>query len=194
MKQKIIKYWPHIFICVFSIAIGQTVVYFINKGSGDSQFITDLITRIIDILIAILNFSVVIFIFNNERNERSADKKEKYNLYWYQTYILPDSIKYIRKFFDDLEILIDEGLDMNTENAERYMKYTKGHNECKKRITEILRIVSDSTYNNIIEIFKNFQDEFNANLCDKAERDNLKSIASKYKNQMMESLYKYELL
>lgn len=37
------------------------------------------------------------------------------------------------------------------------MKYTKGHNECKKRITEILRIVSDSTYNNIIEIFKNFQ-------------------------------------
>lgn len=63
MKDKVVKYWPHIFICIFSIAIGQTVVYFINKGAVDSQFITDLITRIIDILIAILNFSVVIFIF-----------------------------------------------------------------------------------------------------------------------------------
>lgn len=194
MKDKVVKYWPHIFICIFSIAIGQTVVYFINKGAVDSQFITDLITRIIDILIAILNFSVVIFIFKNERDERSTDKKEKYNLYWYQTYILPDSIKYIRQFFDNLEILIDEGLDMNTENAERYMKYTKGHNECKKRITEILRIVSDSTYNNIIEIFKNFQDEFNTNLGDRVEKDNLKTIANKYKIQMMESLYKYELL
>ena len=74
------------------------------------------------------------------------------------------------------------------------MKYTKGHNECKKRITEILRIVSDSTYNNIIEIFKNFQDEFNTNLGDRVEKDNLKTIANKYKIQMMESLYKYELL
>ena len=77
MKKIVSKYWPHIFIIALDIAIGQTVIYFINKGTMDSQFITDLITRVIDILIAILNFIVVVFIFKNEKDERNEGKKEK---------------------------------------------------------------------------------------------------------------------
>ena len=194
MKDKFLKYWPHAVLIVFDIAVGQTIVYFINKAAIDYQFITDLITRIVDIIIAILNFVVVIYIFKNERKEHNVDKKQEYKLYWYQTYILPDSIKYIKIFFQSVEENIDKGLDLNIQNAQNYMNYTKDHNECKKRITEILKIVSESTYNNIIDIFKNFQDEFNTNLNDNPEKENLKNIANKYKNQMMECLYKYELI
>ena len=142
MKDKFLKYWPHVVLIVFDIAVGQTIVYFINKAASDYQFITDLITRIVDIIIAILNFAVVIYIFKNERKEHNVDKKQEYKLYWYQTYILPDSIKYIKIFFQSVEENIDKGLDLNIENAQNYMNYTKDHNECKKRITEILKIVS----------------------------------------------------
>lgn len=201
MKNFVTKNWPQIFIFVLNIAIGQTIVYFINKGNSDIQFITDLITRIIDILIAVLNFIVVVYIFKNdekERNkdkqERDDDKKQKYKLYWYQTYILPDSLKYIRNFFEILDNLIDQGLDMSEEQADKYLKYTKEHNECKMKITELLNIVSNSTYNSIINLFKDFQDEFNTNLGNHVDKENLKAITSKYKNQMMNVLYKYEMM
>lgn len=69
-NKSILKYWPHLFIIVFDIVIGQTIIYFINKGSTDSQFLIDLITRILDIFIAILNFVVVVYIFKKEQEEK----------------------------------------------------------------------------------------------------------------------------
>ena len=48
-----------------------------NKGSTDSQFLIDLITRILDIFIAILNFVVVVYIFKKEQEEKNINKKQK---------------------------------------------------------------------------------------------------------------------
>ena len=191
-NKSILKYWPHLFIIVFDIVIGQTIIYFINKGSTDSQFLIDLITRILDIFIAILNFVVVVYIFKKEQEEKNINKQEEYNMFWYQTYILPNTINQLKRFFECIELLIESGLDMTEEHKDNYMEYTKKHNECKKNITELLNIVSNNTYTKIINVFKEFQDEFNTKLYNQPEKNELKNIVASYKHQMFDCLYKYD--
>lgn len=189
------KILPPIIACILSIAIGQVVLWIINRTE------LEIISNMLEVLIAVLNFIFVIYIFKNdqkyreeERQLNKSQKEKEYSLYWYQTFILPDSIKYIKEFKNDLFVLVDNNLKSgNTVDSDKYAEYTKLHISCKNNVTEILKVISPKTEQAIRTSFSNFQDEFSKLVYETGTVEDIKKSIIENETKLLEILYKYEI-
>lgn len=189
------KILPPIIACILSIVIGQVVLWIINRTE------LDIISNMLEDLIAVLNFIFVIYIFKNdqkyreeERQLNKSQKEKEYSLYWYQTFILPDSIKYIKEFKNDLFVLVDNNLKSgNTVDSDKYAEYTKLHISCKNNVTEILKVISPKTEQAIRTSFSNFQDEFSKLVYETGTVEDIKKSIIENETKLLEILYKYEI-
>lgn len=189
------KILPPIIACILSIVIGQVVLWIINRTE------LEIISNMLEILIAVLNFIFVIYIFKNdqkyreeERQLNKSQKEKEYSLYWYQTFILPDSIKYIKEFKNDLFVLVDNNLKSgNTVDSDKYAEYTKLHISCKNNVTEILKVISPKTEQAIRTSFSNFQDEFSKLVYETGTVEDIKKSIIENETKLLEILYKYEI-
>ena len=126
------------------------------------------------------------------KNKRQKEKE--YSLYWYQTFILPDSIKYIKEFKNDLFVLVDNNLKSgNTVDSDKYAEYTKLHISCKNNVTEILKVISPKTEQAIRTSFSNFQDEFSKLVYETGTVEDIKKSIIENETKLLEILYKYEI-
>lgn len=189
------KILPPIIACILSIVIGQVVLWIINRTE------LEIISNMLEVLIAVLNFIFVIYIFKNdqkyreeERQLNKSQKEKEYSLYWYQTFILPDSIKYIKEFKNDLFVLVDNNLKSgNTVDSDKYAEYTKLHISCKNNVTEILKVISPKTEQAIRSSFSNFQDEFSKLVYEAGTVEDIKKSIIENETKLLEILYKYEI-
>lgn len=189
------KILPPIIACILSIVIGQVVLWIINRTE------LEIISNMLEVLIAVLNFIFVIYIFKNdqkyreeERQLNKSQKEKEYSLYWYQTFILPDSIKYIKEFKNDLFVLVDNNLKAgNTVDSDKYAEYTKLHISCKNNVTEILKVISPKTEQAIRTSFSNFQDEFSKLVYETGTVEDIKKSIIENETKLLEILYKYEI-
>ena len=189
------KILPPIIACILSIVIGQVVLWIINRTE------LEIISNMLEVLIAVLNFIFVIYIFKNdqkyreeERQLNKSQKEKEYTLYWYQTFILPDSIKYIKEFKNDLFVLVDNNLKVgNTVDSDKYAEYTKLHISCKNNVTEILKVISPKTEQAIRTSFSNFQDEFSKLVYETGTVEDIKKSIIENETKLLEILYKYEI-
>lgn len=189
------KILPPIIACILSIVIGQVVLWIINRTE------LEIISNMLEVLIAVLNFIFVIYIFKNdqkyieeERQLNKSQKEKEYSLYWYQTFILPDSIKYIKEFKNDLFVLVDNNLKSgNTVDSDKYAEYTKLHISCKNNVTEILKVISPKTEQAIRTSFSNFQDEFSKLVYETGTVEDIKKSIIENETKLLEILYKYEI-
>lgn len=189
------KILPPIIACILSIVIGQVVLWIINRTE------LEIISNMLEVLIAVLNFIFVIYIFKNDQKYREEERKlnksqkeKEYSLYWYQTFILPDSIKYIKEFKNDLFVLVDNNLKSgNTVDSDKYAEYTKLHISCKNNVTEILKVISPKTEQAIRTSFSNFQDEFSKLVYETGTVEDIKKSIIENETKLLEILYKYEI-
>lgn len=189
------KILPPIIACILSIVIGQVVLWIINRTE------LEIISNMLEVLIAVLNFIFVIYIFKNdqkyreeERQLNKSQKEKEYSLYWYQIFILPDSIKYIKEFKNDLFVLVDNNLKSgNTVDSDKYAEYTKLHISCKNNVTEILKVISPKTEQAIRTSFSNFQDEFSKLVYETGTVEDIKKSIIENETKLLEILYKYEI-
>lgn len=188
------KILPPIIAFILSIIIGQVILWIINRTE------LDIIANMLEVLISILNFIFVIYIFKNDqkyREERQLNKNQKekeYSLYWYQTFILPDSIKYIKEFKDELYNLVDNNLKIeNTVDSNKYAEYTRLHIKCKNNVTEILKVISPKTEQAIRTRFSDFQDEFSKLVYETGTLEDMKKTIIENETKLLEILYKYEI-
>ena len=189
------KILPPIIACILSIVIGQVVLWIINRTE------LEIISNMLEVLIAVLNFIFVIYIFKNdqkyreeERQLNKSQKEKEYSLYWYQTFILPDIIKYIKEFKNDLFVLVDNNLKSgNTVDSDKYAEYTKLHISCKNNVTEILKVISPKTEQAIRTSFSNFQDEFSKLVYETGTVEDIKKSIIENETKLLEILYKYEI-
>ena len=189
------KNLPPIIALILSIVIGQVILWIINCTGFE------IISNMLEVLIAILNFIFVIYIFKNDQKYREEErqlnkiqKEKEYSLYWYQTFILPDSIKYIKEFKKDLLVLVDNNLKVgNTVDSDKYAKYTKLHINCKNNVTEILKVISPKTEQAIRASFSSFQDEFSKLVYETGTVEDIKKSIIENETKLLEILYKYEI-
>ena len=189
------KSLPPIIALILSIVIGQIILWIINCTGFE------IISNMLEVLIAILNFIFVIYIFKNDQKYREEErqlnkiqKEKEYSLYWYQTFILPDSIKYIKDFKNDLFVLVDNNLKVgNTVDSDKYAEYTKLHISCKNNVTEILKVISPKTEQAIRTSFSNFQDEFSKLVYETGTVEDIKKSIIENETKLLEILYKYEI-
>ena len=189
------KILPPIIACILSIVIGQVVLWIINRTE------LEIISNMLEVLIAVLNFIFVIYIFKNDQKYREEERQlnksqneKEYSLYWYQTFILPVSIKYIKEFKNDLFVLVDNNLKSgNTVDSDKYAEYTKLHISCKNNVTEILKVISPKTEQAIRTSFSNFQDEFSKLVYETGTVEDIKKSIIENETKLLEILYKYEI-
>lgn len=189
------KILPPIIAFILSIIIGQVILWIINRTE------LDIIANILEVLISILNFIFVIYIFKNDQKYREEErqlnknqKEKEYSLYWYQTFILPDSIKYIKEFKDELYNLVDNNLKIeNTVDSNKYAEYTRLHIKCKNNVTEILKVISPKTEQAIRTRFSDFQDEFSKLVYETGTLEDMKKAIIENETKLLEILYKYEI-
>lgn len=187
------KILPPIIAFILSIIIGQVILWIINRTE------LDIIANMLEVLISILNFIFVIYIFKNDQKyreeERQLNKNQKeYSLYWYQTFILPDSIKYIKEFKGELYNLVDNNLKIeNTVDSNKYAEYTRLHIKCKNNVTEILKVISPKTEQAIRTRFSDFQDEFSKLVYETGTLEDMKKAIIENETKLLEILYKYEI-
>ena len=189
------KILPPIIAFILSIIIGQVILWIINRTE------LDIIANMLEVLISILNFIFVIYIFKNDQKYREEErqlnknqKEKEYSLYWYQTFILPDSIKYIKEFKDELYNLIDNNLKIeNTVDSNKYAEYTRLHIKCKNNVTEILKVISPKTEQAIRTRFSDFQDEFSKLVYETGTLEDMKKAIIENETKLLEILYKYEI-
>ena len=185
------KILPPIIAFILSIIIGQVILWIINRTE------LDIIANMLEVLISVLNF---IFVINDQKyreEERQLNKNQKekeYSLYWYQTFILPDSIKYIKEFKDELYNLVDNNLKIeNTVDSNKYAEYTRLHIKCKNNVTEILKVISPKTEQAIRTRFSDFQDEFSKLVYETGTLEDMKKAIIENETKLLEILYKYEI-
>lgn len=189
------KILPPIIAFILSIIIGQVILWIINHTE------LDIIANMLEVLISILNFIFVIYIFKNDQKYREEErqlnknqKEKEYSLYWYQTFILPDSIKYIKEFKDELYNLVDNNLKIeNTVDSNKYAEYTRLHIKCKNNVTEILKVISPKTEQAIRTRFSDFQDEFSKLVYETGTLEDMKKAIIENETKLLEILYKYEI-
>ena len=189
------KILPPIIAFIQSIIIGQVILWIINRTE------LDIIANMLEVLISILNFIFVIYIFKNDQKYREEErqlnknqKEKEYSLYWYQTFILPDSIKYIKEFKDELYNLVDNNLKIeNTVDSNKYAEYTRLHIKCKNNVTEILKVISPKTEQAIRTRFSDFQDEFSKLVYETGTLEDMKKAIIENETKLLEILYKYEI-
>lgn len=189
------KILPPIITFILSIIIGQVILWIINRTE------LDIIANMLEVLISILNFIFVIYIFKNDQKYREEErqlnknqKEKEYSLYWYQTFILPDSIKYIKEFKDELYNLVDNNLKIeNTVDSNKYAEYTRLHIKCKNNVTEILKVISPKTEQAIRTRFSDFQDEFSKLVYETGTLEDMKKAIIENETKLLEILYKYEI-
>ena len=189
------KILPPIIAFILSIIIGQVILWIINRTE------LDIIANMLEVLISILNFIFVIYIFKNDQKYREEErqlnknqKEKEYSLYWYQTFILPDSIKYIKEFKDELYNLVDNNLKIeNTVDSNKYAEYTRLHIKCKNNVTEILKVISPKTEQAIRTRFSDFQDEFSKLVYETGTLEDMKKEIIENETKLLEILYKYEI-
>lgn len=189
------KILPPIITFILSIIIGQVILWIINRTE------LDIIANMLEVLISILNFIFVIYIFKNDQKYREEErqlnknqKEKEYSLYWYQTFILPDSIKYIKEFKDELYNLVDNNLKIeNTVDSNKYAEYTRLHIKCKNNVTEILKVISPKTEQVIRTRFSDFQDEFSKLVYETGTLEDMKKAIIENETKLLEILYKYEI-
>ena len=189
------KILPPIIAFILSIIIGQVILCIINRTE------LDIIANMLEVLISILNFIFVIYIFKNDQKYREEErqlnknqKEKEYSLYWYQTFILPDSIKYIKEFKDELYNLVDNNLKIeNTVDSNKYAEYTRLHIKCKNNVTEILKVISPKTEQAIRTRFSGFQDEFSKLVYETGTLEDMKKAIIENETKLLEILYKYEI-
>lgn len=189
------KILPPIIAFILSIIIGQVILWIINRTE------LDIIANMLEVLISILNFIFVIYIFKNDQKYREEErqlnknqKEKEYSLYWYQTFILPDSIKYIKEFKDELYNLVDNNLKIeNTVDSNKYAEYTRLHIKCKNNVTEILKVISPKTEQAIRTRFSDFQDEFSKLVYETGTLEDMKKTIIENETKLLEILYKYEI-
>lgn len=189
------KILPPIIAFILSIIIGQVILWIINHTE------LDIIANMLEVLISILNFIFVIYIFKNDQKYREEErqlnknqKEKEYSLYWYQTFILPDSIKYIKEFKDELYNLVDNNLKIeNTVDSNKYAEYTRLHIKCKNNVTEILKVNSPKTEQAIRTRFSDFQDEFSKLVYETGTLEDMKKAIIENETKLLEILYKYEI-
>lgn len=189
------KILPPIIAFILSIIIGQVILWIINRTE------LDIIANMLEVLISILNFIFVIYIFKNDQKYREEErqlnknqKEKEYSLYWYQTFILPDSIKYIKEFKDELYNLVDNNLKIeNTVDSNKYAEYTRLHIKCKNNVTEILKVISPKTEQAIRTRFSDFQDEFSKLVYETGTLEDMKKAIIENETKLLELLYKYEI-
>jgi|GEM_PF-2817953 hypothetical protein len=189
------KILPPIIAFILSIIIGQVILWIINRTE------LDIIANMLEVLISILNFIFVIYIFKNDQKYREEErqlnknqKEKEYSLYWYQTFILPDSIKYIKEFKDELYNLVDNNLKIeNTVDSNKYAEYTRLHIKCKNNVTEILKVISPKTEQAIRTRFSDFQDEFSKLVYETGTLEDMKKAIIENETKLLEVLYKYEI-
>jgi hypothetical protein len=189
------KILPPIIAFILSIIIGQVILWIINRTE------LDIIANMLEVLISILNFIFVIYIFKNDQKYREEErqlnknqKEKEYSLYWYQTFILPDSIKYIKEFKDELYNLVDNNLKIeNTVDSNKYAEYTRLHIKCKNNVTEILKVISPKTEQAIRTRFSDFQDEFSKLVYETGTLEDMKKAIIENETKLLEILYKYEI-
>ena len=189
------KILPPIIAFILSIIIGQVILWIINRTE------LDIIANMLEVLISILNFIFVIYIFKNDQKYREEErqlnknqKEKEYSLYWYQTFILPDSIKYIKEFKDELYNLVDNNLKIeNTVDSNKYAEYTRLHIKCKNNVTEILKVISPKTEQAIRTRFSDFQDEFSQLVYETGTVEDMKKAIIENETKLLEILYKYEI-
>ncbi len=189
------KILPPIIAFILSIIIGQVILWIINRTE------LDIIANMLEVLISILNFIFVIYIFKNDQKYREEErqlnknqKEKEYSLYWYQTFILPDSIKYIKEFKGELYNLVDNNLKIeNTVDSNKYAEYTRLHIKCKNNVTEILKVISPKTEQAIRTRFSDFQDEFSKLVYETGTLEDMKKAIIENETKLLEILYKYEI-
>lgn len=189
------KILPPIIAFILSIIIGQVILWIINRTE------LDIIANMLEVLISILNFIFVIYIFKNDQKYREEErqlnknqKEKEYSLYWYQTFILPDSIKYIKEFKDELYNLVDNNLKIeNTVDSNKYAEYTRLHIKYKNNVTEILKVISPKTEQAIRTRFSDFQDEFSKLVYETGTLEDMKKAIIENETKLLEILYKYEI-
>ena len=189
------KILPPIIAFILIIIIGQVILWIINRTE------LDIIANMLEVLISILNFIFVIYIFKNDQKYREEErqlnknqKEKEYSLYWYQTFILPDSIKYIKEFKDELYNLVDNNLKIeNTVDSNKYAEYTRLHIKCKNNVTEILKVISPKTEQAIRTRFSDFQDEFSKLVYETGTLEDMKKAIIENETKLLEILYKYEI-
>ena len=189
------KILPPIIAFILSIIIGQVILWIINRTE------LDIIANMLEVLISILNFIFVIYIFKNDQKYREEErqlnknqKEKEYSLYWYQTFILPDSIKYIKEFKDELYNLVNNNLKIeNTVDSNKYAEYTRLHIKCKNNVTEILKVISPKTEQAIRTRFSDFQDEFSKLVYETGTLEDMKKAIIENETKLLEILYKYEI-
>ena len=189
------KILPPIIAFILSIIIGQVILWIINRTE------LDIIANMLEVLISILNFIFVIYIFKNDQKYREEEwqlnknqKEKEYSLYWYQTFILPDSIKYIKEFKDELYNLVDNNLKIeNTVDSNKYAEYTRLHIKCKNNVTEILKVISPKTEQAKRTRFSDFQDEFSKLVYETGTLEDMKKAIRENETKLLEILYKYEI-
>ena len=189
------KILPPIIAFILSIIIGQVILWIINRTE------LDIIANMLEVLISILNFIFVIYIFKNDQKYREEErqlnknqKEKEYSLYWYQTFILPDSIKYIKEFKDELYNLVDNNLKIeNTVDSNKYAEYTRLHIKCKNNVTEILKVISPKTEQAIRTRFSDFQDEVSKLVYETGTLEDMKKAIIENETKLLEILYKYEI-
>ena len=189
------KILPPIIAFILSIIIGQVILWIINRTE------LDIIANMLEVLISILNFIFVIYIFKNDQKYREEErqlnknqKEKEYSLYWYQTFILPDSIKYIKEFKDELYNLVDNNLKIeNTVDSNKYAEYTRLHIKCKNNVTEILKVISPKTEQAIRTRFSDFQDEFSKLVYETGTLEDMKKAIIENETKLLDILYKYEI-
>ena len=192
MNKKIVIFLINLLIFTISIAFGQLVVFYLNKDVGTSTeiaFISDIVSRSIEIVIALINFAFVIYIFNKDNKDKDKEKKFEYKLYWYKTFILPKTLEDIINFYNEVDKLIVDG---NLDKDENNLKFTKMHNECKRNITDILKVVSPQTYTKIMATFRNMQDQINPLIFDNGTVQEMKAVTSEWKSKTIRILYEFE--
>lgn len=191
---------------ILSIVIGQVLLWIVNRTKPE------IITNMLEVLIAVLNFIFVIYIFKNDQKYREEERqlnkdqreeerqlnkdqrKKEYSLYWYQTFILPDSIKYIKEFKNDLNALLDNNLKVNnTVDSDKYAEYTRLHIRCKNNVTEILKVISPKTEKAIRAAFADFQDELSQLICNTGTVEDIKKAIIENETKLLEILYRYEI-
>ena len=189
------KILPPIIAFILSIIIGQVILWIINRTE------LDIIANMLEVLISILNFIFVIYIFKNDQKYREEErqlnknqKEKEYSLYWYQRFIVPDSIKYIKEFKDELYNLVDNNLKIeNTVDSNKYAEYTRLHIKCKNNVTEILKVISPKTEQAIRTRFSDFQDEFSKLVYETGTLEDMKKAIIENETKLLEILYKYEI-
>ena len=107
---------------------------------------------------------------------------------------MPDSIKYIKEFKDELYNLVDNNLKIeNTVDSNKYAEYTRLHIKCKNNVTEILKVISPKTEQAIRTRFSDFQDEFSKLVYETGTLEDMKKAIIENETKLLEILYKYEI-